>query len=286
MVTEWYDAHIHFFYPHPNKEILAVLRDLEEKRLAGFDALAFGEIPSDLEMILTMVPKAYHENITPQVLEHQKDPFPVIKQAAPLKIIPFADARFVQKDAYQKVRGFKQRGFQGLKLLYVPEGEVELQIGGMEKAFGRPVKESENVTGLLIEGASSHGMPVLFHADLKKYGEFVEEMIRSHPDTNFNIPHFGSSRKAISALMETYPNCYTDLSSLIPAMERDPDAYRNFIIDYQDRILFGSDGVIGWPEHVASTLRCVRRFLEGGEVLEKLMNRNYLKFHQIPGGAQ
>jgi len=286
LVAEWYDSHIHFFYSCSNKEILPVLRQLERKGLVGLDALVFGEIPSEMQTILTMVPGAYHKYITPQVLENQKDPFTVIKQVAFLKIIPFADARFVRKEAYQKVQEFKQRGFQGLKLLYIPEEEAEFQIGGMEKAFGRSVKESEEVTALLIEGAATHGMLVLFHADLRKYGGFVEEMVRSHPKTNFNIPHFGSSRKLISVLMDRYPNCYTDLSSLTPVMERDPDAYRNFIIDYQDRILFGSDAVIGWPEHVASALRFVSHLLEGGEVLEKLMNRNYLKFHRISGGAR
>ena len=113
MVAEWYDAHIHFFYSCSNNEILAVIRDLEEKGLAGFDALVFAEIPSEMETILTMVPGAYHKNITSQVLEHQKDPFAVIKQAAPLKIIPFADARFVRSDAHQKVQVFKREGISG-----------------------------------------------------------------------------------------------------------------------------------------------------------------------------
>ena len=71
----------------------------------------------------------------------------------------------------KRFKGSKQRGFQGIKLLYVPEEEAELQIGGMEKAFGRSVKESEAITALLIDGASSHGMLVLFHADLRKYGD-------------------------------------------------------------------------------------------------------------------
>jgi predicted TIM-barrel fold metal-dependent hydrolase len=285
LVAKWYDAHIHFSYFHSSNEILLVLRDLKKKGLAGFDALTYEEMPSEIETILMMVPGAYHEIITPQVIEQQKDPLAVIQQAAPLKIVPFADARFVKSDAHQKVRGFKQRGFQGIKLFYVPEEDKELQIGGMKKALGRSVKESERITAFLIEEASSHGMLVLFHADLRKYGGFVEEMVRSHPKTNFNIPHFGSSRKLMSTLMDRYSNCYSDLSSLIPVMERDPDAYLNFIIDYQDRILFGSDAVIGWPEYVASALRFVSRLLEGGEVLEKVMNRNYLKFHRISGGV-
>jgi hypothetical protein len=282
LVAEWYDSHIHFFYSCSNKEILPVLRQLERKGLVGLDVLVFGEIPSEMQTILIMVPGAYHKNITSQALEHQKDPFALIKQAAPLKIIPFADARFVRSDAHQKVQRFKQRGYQGIKLLYVPEEEVELQIGGMQEAFGRSVRESEAITALLIDGASSHGMLVLFHADLRKYGGFVEEMVRSYPKTNFNIPHFGSSRKLISVLMDRYSNCYTDVSSLPPFMQRHPSSYRDFVTDYQDRILFGSDGVIGRPEDIESALEFLREFLDEDEVFDKLIRRNFLRFHHLP----
>jgi predicted TIM-barrel fold metal-dependent hydrolase len=282
LVAKWYDAHIHFFYSCSKNGVLPGLKDLEEKGLAGFDALIFAEIPTETETILTMVPGAYHKNITSQALEHQKDPFALIKQAAPLKIIPFADARFVRSDAHQKVQRFKQMGFQGIKFLYVPEEESELQIGGMEKAFGRPVKESEAITALLIDGASSHGMLVLFHADLRKYGGFVEEMVRSHPKTNFNIPHFGSSRKLMSVLMDRYSNCYTDVSSLPPFMQRDPSSYRDFVTDYQGRILFGSDGVLSRPEDIESALEFLRKFLDEDEVFDKLVRRNFLTFHHLP----
>ena len=282
MVAEWYDAHIHFFYSCSNNEILSAFRDLEEKGLVGFDALVFAEIPTETETIFTIVPGAYHEHITPQVIENQRDPFTVIKQAAPLKIIPFADARFVRSDAHQKVQRFKQKGYQGIKLLYVPEEEVELEIGGMEKAFGRSVRESEAITALLIDGASSHGMLVLFHADLRKYGGFVEEMVRSHPKTNFNIPHFGSSRKLMSVLMDRYSNCYTDVSSLPPFMQRDPSSYRDFVTDYQDRILFGSDGVLSRPEEIESALEFLRKFLDEDEVFDKLVRQNFLRFHHLP----
>jgi len=282
LVAKWYDAHIHFFYSCSNNEILSVFRDLEEKGLAGFDALVFAEIPTETETIFTIVPGAYHHYITPRVLENQKDPFRVIDQANPLRIIPFADVRFVRSDAHQKVQRFKQKGYQGIKLLYVPEEEVELEIGGMEKAFGRSVRESEAITALLIDGASSHGMLVLFHADLRKYGGFVEEMVRSHPKTNFNIPHFGSSRKLMSVLMDRYSNCYTDVSSLPPFMQRDPSSYRDFVTDYQDRILFGSDGVLSRPEEIESALEFLRKFLDEDEVFDKLVRQNFLRFHHLP----
>ena len=156
-------------------------------------------------------------------------------------------------------------------------------MGGMEQAFGRTLKQSEAITSRLIDSACSEGMWVLLHADLRKYGEFVTKIVWIHPRTHFNIPHVGSSRKAMSFLLDAYPNCYTDLSSLTPAMERDPDTYRRFLIEYQDRVLFGSDALIGQPEHVQSTLEFIHRFLDNEAIFHKLSYKNYLRFHGIPG---
>lgn len=154
----------------------------------------------------------------------------------------------------------------------------------MEKTSGRTCKRSEEITALLIGSASSEGMSVMMHADLRKYGKFVEEMIGRYPQINFNIPHFGFSRRAISLLLERYPNCYTDLSSLRTFIEKDPVSYRNFIRRYQNRILFGSDAVIIQPEHVQSTLKFIDRFLDDMEIFHKLGNKNYLAFHRISHG--
>jgi hypothetical protein len=280
---KFYDAHIHFYSSFGDKGLKQAFDLLKAMGLAGFDALVFPEFPPEMEQLLQMIPKAYHAHATQQALQHHRDPFPLFRLAEDLEIIAFVDGRFIEHEIEHKIRQFRERGFEGLKLLYVPEEDLENGIGGMERAFGRSVKDSETITARLIDRASSEGMWILMHADLKRYGEFVREMVQSHPLTHFNIPHFGSSRKVISALVDTCPNCYTDLSSLIPAMERDPDAYQKFIIDYQDRILFGSDALIGWPEQVASALRFVNRLLEGGKVLEKLTNKNYLKFHHLSG---
>jgi hypothetical protein len=124
-------------------------------------------------------------------------------------------------------------------------------------------------------------MGVLFHVDLRRYGNFVEEMLRSHPATNFNVPHFGSSRKALSHLLENYPNCYTDTSSLVPFMIEDPVSYKSFIRQFQDRILYGSDALIGDPERVESTQRFIDRFLDDPAIFHKLTCKNYLEFHGL-----
>jgi hypothetical protein len=135
-----------------------------------------------------MIPGAYHPNVTREALENQKDPFAVINLPRHLEMVPFLDARFIENNIEEKIKMYRQRGFKGLKLLYVPEEDTTLHIGGMEKTFGRTCKQSEKITSLIIENASSQGMPILMHADLRKYGNFVAEMIGSYPKTNFNPP--------------------------------------------------------------------------------------------------
>lgn len=276
---QFYDSHIHFYFKFPAEELKRVFNRLIKGGLMGFNALVLAEFPSDIKTILKMVPGAYHDNISIAALEMQKDPFPYFEWVSPLTVIPFADARFIDQGIEEKMERFKQRGFKGLKLLYVPEEDTNIRVQGMEQAFGRPLKKSEEITARLIDSASSQGMCVLFHVDLRRYGNFVEEMLHSHPGTNFNVPHFGSSRKALSHLLETYPNCYTDTSSLVSFMIEDPASYKSFIRQFQDRILYGSDALIGDPERVESTQRFVDRFLDDPAIFHKLTCKNYLEFH-------
>jgi hypothetical protein len=277
----FYDSHIHFYFKFPAEELKQVFSQLMKGGLLGFSALIFTEFPNDINTVRKMVPGIYHNNISIAALEMQQDPFPYFEWAAPLTIIPFVDARFIEHDIEAKMERFKQRGFKGLKLLYVPEEDRNIQVQGMEQAFGRPVKRSEEIAARLIDSAASQGMCVLFHVDLRRYGNFVEEMLHSHPATNFNIPHFGSSRKALSHLLESYPNCYTDTSSLMPFMIEDPESYKSFIRQFQNRILYGSDALISNPGHIESTRGFLDRFLDDPALFHKLTGKNYREFHGL-----
>ncbi len=274
----YYDVHIHFFYQCSLAELKRILNRFEEIGLAGINILVLAEFPKPIDTILKMIPGEYHGAVNEESLEYQKNVFDVVHLSQRLKIVPFLDARFIETSVDAKIKTCRQEGFKGLKLLYVPEEDADLRIIGMEKTFGRTRRQSEKITSALIEKASAEGMPVLIHVDLRKYGDFVAEMLESFPETNFNIAHFGFSRKAVSALLDKYPNCYTDMSSLQSFMEKDPVSYRSFMKRYQDRVLFGSDALISEPERVESTLRFISRFLEDGELFHKLVNKNYIRY--------
>ena len=267
---KYYDAHIHFFYQCSDSELIQKFDFLEKMGIAGMNVLVIPEYPAAIKSYLKMIPGDYHLYVTRESLENQKRPFTAMNLSRHLKIVPFLDARFIENNIEEKIKIYRQMGFKGLKLVYVPEEDATLRIGGMEKTFGRAYKQSEKITSLIIESASSQDMPILMHVDLRRYGDYVEEMIKSHPKTHFNLPHFGFSRRAVSLLLDRYPNCYTDMSSLELFMEKDPLAYKSFIRDYQDRILFGSDAVIGHPERVQSALKFTHQFLEDIAIFHKL----------------
>lgn len=72
-----------------------------------------------------------------------------------------------------------------------------------------------------------------------------ERLLAQHPDTTFIGAHVGSNEEDlayVSSLMERYPNYYVDISARVAGLGRQPASARRFLIQYQDRVLFGSDG--------------------------------------------
>jgi len=74
-----------------------------------------------------------------------------------------------------------------------------------------------------------------------------EALLRNHPDTVFIGAHFGCNYEDLAylgRLLDAHPNFYVDTAAVMNELGRQPYRARKFIIKYQDRILFGTDG--GW----------------------------------------
>jgi predicted TIM-barrel fold metal-dependent hydrolase len=99
------------------------------------------------------------------------------------------------------------------------------------------------------------------HPDWALYGEAVpsfheilaqlERRIARHPKTKFISVHFGNDAEEpdrVAGWLRRYPNLYIDTAARIPEMGRhSPESMQRFFIEFQDRILYGSDLGIG-PE--------------------------------------
>jgi uncharacterized protein len=69
-------------------------------------------------------------------------------------------------------------------------------------------------------------------------------MLAKHPKTVFILAHLGyhgSDLARLGKLFDTYPNAYVDNAAVLAELGRQPYTARDFLIKYQDRVLFGKD---------------------------------------------
>jgi predicted TIM-barrel fold metal-dependent hydrolase len=87
-----------------------------------------------------------------------------------------------------------------------------------------------------------------------------KRLFQRHPNTTFIAAHFGNDAEDLSEtaqMLEDCPNVVVEFASRISELGRQPYSAREFLIKYQDRVLFGTDGP--WPE---KRYRYYWRFLE------------------------
>ena len=71
-----------------------------------------------------------------------------------------------------------------------------------------------------------------------------EDMLRSNPDTTFIVAHVGSYAEDLAnagRLLDLFPNMYVDTAERIAELGRQPYTAREFLLKYQDRVLYGTD---------------------------------------------
>lgn len=130
---------------------------------------------------------------------------------------------------------------------------------GDPAAFFEPINEKNERYEELLRHPdwSFHGQ------DFPERNELLDarnNVIRKHPQTIFIGAHLGGNPEDLAAVadwLQRLPNFYVEFSSRIAELGRQPFTAREFFLQYQDRILFGTDGP--WPEE---RLTYYWRFLE------------------------
>jgi len=211
------------------------------------------------------------------ILESHLDYF---KNAAPDRFQIFGGVDWLQwrtmGDAFpawaaKRLRAQKERGAQGLKIwkplgLHVVDHNEKFVDVDDERLY--PIWETAGELGLpvLIHVAD----PVAFFDPIDEFNERWEE-IGEHPDWAFTSPPFpsfmhimnglknvvkrhhnttfigahvgcyGENLGWVGQMLDECPNYYIDISARLGELGRQPYTARKFFIQYQDRILFGSD---------------------------------------------
>jgi predicted TIM-barrel fold metal-dependent hydrolase len=86
------------------------------------------------------------------------------------------------------------------------------------------------------------------HPDYPKYEEIIasrDNMLERHPDLRFVGAHLGSLEWSVDELakrLDRYPNFAVDMSARVGNLQaQDHEKVRDFIVKYQDRLLYGTD---------------------------------------------
>jgi predicted TIM-barrel fold metal-dependent hydrolase len=119
--------------------------------------------------------------------------------------------------------------------------------------------------GALVWNRESERLEPVPYATKEELRRQRNAVFAKHPETTFIGAHMGGSPEDLATLaadLDAYPNYYVDIASRIPELGRQPYTARRFFIEYQDRILFATDGgyALGTTEWTAE--RYFRSYLE------------------------
>ena len=164
----------------------------------------------------------------------------------PDQIIPFCTIDEADPHAAELVEQYILEGAKGIKL-----------IGGHPSFYDEPLN-SENMYKV-YEKAAQYGVPILLHGsiiNIPRLRSQLDQIYGDFPDVTFIHAHYGSTMMAgidldqMAELLDKHPNLYTDLSMgggiarYQYYLKQDLETIRDFVIEYQDRILFGSDIIL------------------------------------------
>jgi len=197
----------------------------------------------------------------------------------PNRFVTFANISFEgidepdwgEKTAAGLEEDVRERGARGLKI-YKNLGMF------VQDASGKTVPADDPRIDPVWEKCADLGIPVLIHVgepspfyepwdrfnerwlELKekpdrrrppeKFPSWEETMaaqhnlFRKHPRTTFINAHFGwlgNDLGRLGRLLDELPNMYTETGAILAELGRQPRAAREFMIRYQDRVMFGKD---------------------------------------------
>jgi predicted TIM-barrel fold metal-dependent hydrolase len=135
--------------------------------------------------------------------------------------------------------------------VFAAAGELGMPVAihtGDPEAFWLPVNDSNPRK----EELEAHPAWSIYRRRVPSFEALLGELevrIARHPKTTFISVHFGNAAEKpdyVAGLLRRYPNLYIDTAARIPELGRhDPSAMRAFFIEFQDRILYGSDLGVG-----------------------------------------
>ncbi len=288
------DAHVHAIRPF-EKDTIKMLDELAESGVtdASIMALPYRSTVENMRALYTK-------------LKYDK-----IKVRAFGGLHTF-DRYFSEYSPQEQLSALLKMGIDGFKIYHSPKMQAKSGLAFNCEYFDKAFSFAEE-----------HNLPVLVHVGdpdecWDTGGEYDSEeyilkkdvylqafdVLDKHPDMRIVFAHFmflSNDIKLASQILDKYPNVCFDLTpgtEMYYAFDKNFDAWREFFIKYQNRIMFGTDS--NNYKHNAELVNLVRRKLFEGkeyyaqycyrryfvvksfnlpsEVVDKICYKNYLNF--------
>jgi len=273
MASEIIDVHSHCFLSRAKSSWLGErLAPLRAEGLRRMVVVGLVNTHLDSERMWNFIPRYIDNQGDPRFFEVE-NLLGLAQDHAPT-LVPFVDTRHLRGDPGDLLAGYVARGFRGVKGIYLADDRNDLGVGNYPDTFGVSLEEYHRVQWGIFAFAETRGLPLLYHMDVRLYGDVTKALLDDFPKLRVDFAHFGIGRKAIAELFDRYPNVYTDLASMAPHLRRDPEGYRDFIVHYQDRVCFGSDTNLYAPETVLEYIDMVRALRLPPEVEAQVFSAN------------
>jgi len=164
---------------------------------------------------------------------------------------PTIDPRDASK--LSELKNYIKKGAVGLKLYSGHTGEIFPEPNTTMYDYIGPLNRADMYE--VYDYCERNRIPIIWHIKLKWDYLFDETkaVLKDFPDLIVNIPHFGvlgENVTRLGQLMDDYTGVYTDISfggfahEHMPKVSENIEEYREFVIKYHDRVMFGTDMVV------------------------------------------
>ncbi|MCF6178291.1 MAG: amidohydrolase [Geopsychrobacter sp.] len=267
------DVHCHCFTGAGQTE--SVTHGLARLREAGVSQLAvMGLVNPDLDaqQVWQLIPEGF-ENLGGPLFNEADDLLEFNRQSGGM-LFPMLDTRMLHGQPQQSIEQLFRRGFRGIKGLYLPDDANDLNISSIPATFGISLKQYLKQEWAIFAFAEANGLPVLYHMDASRYGDMMRAILNDFPHLRINFPHFGIGRKAISQILDRYPNVFTDIAYMLPHIQNNPVSYADFICHYSTRVCFGTDALLYQADIILDYIKLMRSLKLPHAVEDRLFAEN------------
>jgi len=207
-------------------------------------------------------------------LFHEAADLLALTRLADPALIPFVDTRHLWGEVAVELGCYLASGFKGIKGIYLADAGNDIGVAGVPDSFSITLQQYHKREWEIFAYAQTHDLPLLYHMDARRHGDVMRALLDDFPGVRVNFAHLGIGRKAFSAILDRYPNVYTDFAGMLPHILGNPASYRDFITHYADRVCFASDALLYQAGTILDYIRMVQGLHLTPEIEARIFSDN------------